>query len=260
MFGKIKLIIIQEIERLPSKGLKPLLKYIQNPSPFSILILVTKKADLPLKKAIKQSPYGEVLSATPLLYSELYAWIDKQAKELNLKISYEAKRLLVELTGTNLGLLVSALEKLLLFCGPHSQIDEDLVEQIISPSGSYTIFELLRTIGSDNLEGSLKILKNLRAYGEPALKILWWITHHFRQICIAKDQNEVTKLAQRIKVSPKVASYLIKEAKRFSFSELKNIFTFLLRCDFSLKSLSKKDDIILEEMCIRLKRREFDLF
>ncbi len=116
MMGGRQLVVVKHADKfLDGQGsLEHFERYLENPVPESIFILLMKKADRRktwVKKALKAGYYFELANPTG---ANLLQWIIKAAKRLDLDLDQEKATMLAELLGDDLLSIKNELDKIAL--------------------------------------------------------------------------------------------------------------------------------------------------
>jgi DNA polymerase III delta subunit len=161
-FAGRKFVVMENSHKLIKKDLKRLEVYLQNPSGSSALVLMNTGA---VKKELKDQLKGLKVISLDITEREIPDWIKSKAKSRDVQLSDEAVYYLIGTTGTDLGLLVSELEKCSLIGKP--QIEKDDIAEIIEGKRSYNAFALIDAIRARDKEQVFRIYRILQQTEEP---------------------------------------------------------------------------------------------
>tara|TARA_Y100001970_G_C14251439_1_gene872165 strand:+ start:1199 stop:2173 length:975 start_codon:yes stop_codon:yes gene_type:complete len=187
LFSNKTVIEIKMINQGPgNKGSKALKDYLSQDNENALVVLVEG-----LDKKTKSSAWvkaleskGLMIELQPLKGKSLYNWIINKSDELKIQMNKDAYDLLLEKTEGNLMATSQELKKLsLLF--PEEEISLNKMEQSISNSSSYSIFDFSKAFLNKEKSKCLKILEQLRIEGTPETLILW---------SVAREVNNLYKI------------------------------------------------------------------
>ncbi|MBP3943809.1 DNA polymerase III subunit delta [Sphingobacteriaceae bacterium WQ 2009] len=145
MMAEYQVIIVKEAQHLKWKSDDSLLqKYVDNPTPTTILVFAYKYAKFDKRKKIFKSfeKNGLVLESPKLYDDKVAAWIIGYIKDAKHSIHPQAAALMGEYLGTDLSKVANELDKLMLNIPATREIAVADIEQNIGISKDYTIFEL----------------------------------------------------------------------------------------------------------------------
>ncbi|MDQ0269519.1 DNA polymerase III subunit delta [Cytobacillus purgationiresistens] len=238
--------------------------YLKDPSPYSIVVFsgAYEKLDerKKLTKQIKKS--ASVLEAKKLTEPELKVWIRDRAASNGVQIDEEAVELMLRLSGTNLFMLTSEMDKLALYAEEDKRIDVNMVEKLVSRSLEQNIFTLVDKIVHRNIEDALRIFYDLLKQNEEPIKILAVITNQFRLIYQVKElarrgygQNQI---AGYIKAHPFRVKLAAGQGKQFSDEELAQIMNLLAEADYQMKTGGMNKALLIELFLFKLNRHSVE--
>ncbi len=232
-----------------------------------LLLTTSKKPDQRIKSTKLIQKYAQVKE-----FSLIPPWntdgINKQvrniAAEIGVKLTPQAVDLLTECVGNQTRQLWRELEKLKLYGNEKNQaLDVNDVALLVSNSAQNSL-KLSNTIIQGNTSESLKIISELMAQNEPALRILATLVGQFRTWTMIKlmeekgekDENVIASIAELS--NPKRLYFLRKEIMGISGQKLLASFPILLDLESQLKLSANYLDILetkIIELCELYKKR-----
>lgn len=229
-----------------------LMDYLENPSPFSVLVLVFNKID-------RRNKLVSALSSKDWLFlfelkdeSDRIKLILQEAKNANLAIDQQSAQFLNVITGGDLLAVKSAIKKLSLSFEGQVKIED--IEKHVVNSSQDDVFLLARLISEGNLSKSLVILERLRNSQEPALKFLGVLAWQFRALLhIRHCQDQKLSdwdIRKQVGVFGDRYEWMAQVAKKKTIAFHINRLTKLLECDQQLKSFSTKEPFNLIEKVV----------
>ena len=159
MMAERQVVIVKVAQHL-SRTIENLVSYAKNPQTTTVLVICYKYKKLdkrkPLYKSIKKD--GVILESNPLRDYQIPAWIQKAGKNAGFSIPQKSSMLLAEHLGTDLGRIVSELNKLKLLLPAGTEVTPAHIEEHIGISKDYNNFELKKAIGERNVLKATKII------------------------------------------------------------------------------------------------------
>ncbi len=262
MVSQYQVVIVKEAQDL--KDLKELAKYIENPTPSTILVLCHKH-----KTFTKTTKFAKLLKSKSVFFesSKLYDnqvpdWIAGQLKQNKLRIDPDTAALTAEYLGTDLSLIIHELEKLILHLPPGSEVTSKHIEDYIGISREYNIFELHKAIATRNLNKVARIMKNFIANPKrnPFIMVTASLSGFFTKVYLLhflknKPDMEVQK-ALNLRSSYALRDY--RSALRYySRSKTEEVIGLLKEYDLKAKgvnfnSVGKEDGALLKELVFKI--------
>jgi DNA polymerase-3 subunit delta len=273
MFSKYRFILVSDADRFDEEEIKPLIEYIQNPSPSTCLVMIAQTLG-PWKRHQRQiEKVGEVTEFPRLKGRSLVSWVRKRMTEKGKTLSEEAADYLVEVVGDHLHDLENALEKGFLSVGEKKTVDLSDLEGLASEVKISTVFELMDAIGLRNLEKALGILEkamesrsipfkkdeeSTKRMDDPVPLLLSMMAKQYRNIWRVKETASKrlgpAEVANELGMSQWNVRKLMEQGKYFSEASLRE---GILRChktDLSIKKGRGPKDLLVQKLVIDLCR------
>lgn len=268
--GEKRLIILQNPVFLTSEkqkgkvehNLAKLEDYLSQPSPYSIVVFSAPYEKLDERKKITKElkRKATVVEAKKLSEQELKAWVRERAAASKVLIEEEAIQLLISLSGTNLFMLTSEIDKLALYAGESRTVSKEIVDRLTARSLEQTIFSLVDKVVHRNVEGALRIYYDLLKQNEEPIKILSVISGQFRLIYQVKELTRRGYGQQQIAGSLKIHPFRIKlaaaQAGSFSDQELTGIMKLLADADYQMKTGGMRKEMLIEMILFQINGRK----
>jgi DNA polymerase-3 subunit delta len=196
------------------------------------------------------------------------------------RLSSGAWAALGQKTGFSLRESLGAIEKLITYAGEKAVIEAADVEAVIGRTKEDTVFDLTGALTARNLTAALRALKDLLDQGIPPLMIMAMITREIRFLLHAKlliasgrlkgfsanmDYGRFQKAVypslkqwtgegeeqvDLVSQHPYVVYQSLKNAGRFTRSELAGSLEMLVRIDLALKSTGQEPRLLLERFLL----------
>ena len=260
MMGGRPIAIIRDGDYIAKEGKKALLEavtsYVEAPLDTSTLIIAATKIDGRAKLMQLAAKRGAVVDCKKLYDDKLPSWIGFEVKRRERQISFEAAKFLADMVGNDLGGLVGAIERLVLYVGDRKLIELSDVEEAVTETHQRDIFELTDAVGQRKLSRALSYLHNLVENGQPAPLILHMLARHFRILSKAREiegrMMDSAEVARYLGVNPFFAKNYVGQARNFSKGELRRSFRTLHRCDRAIKSSRLPKERVLERAIVEI--------
>lgn len=259
--GERKLIIVHNPIFLTAEKAKVehnislLLDYIDNPSPFSIVVFSGNYEKLDERKKITKQlkRKATVVEAKKLKEQELMNWVASQARANGVAIDQVAVQELITISGQNLMLLTNELEKMALYVSEGGVITAEIVANLASKSLEQTIFTLIDFVMHRQTAQAISLLQQLLKQKEEPIKILALMASQLRIMYLAKglarDGYGQQQIASLLKIHPFRVKLALEKARSFREQELMVILNNLADADYKMKT-GQMDKALLMEMVI----------
>ena len=256
--GERKLIIIHNPVFLTAEKAKVehnislLLEYIDNPSPFSIVVFAGNYEKLDERKKITKQlkRKASVVEVKKLKDQELSNWISSQAKSFGVSIEQAAVQELITTAGQNLMLLTNELEKMALYVGNEGVITFQVVSNLASKSLEQTIFTLIDFIMNRRTTQAIQLLQQLLKQKEEPIKILALMASQIRTMymakSLAKEGYGQQQIATLLKIHPFRVKLALEKARSFQEKELMIILNNMADADYKMKTGQMDKTLLLE--------------
>lgn len=238
--------------------LQKLERYLSEPSPYSIVVLIAPYEKLDERKKLTKELKRKagVFEAKKLGEQELKNWIIQRAKANGMSINEDAVEKMLSLAGTNLFLLTSEVDKLSLYCHDSKMIDAETVESLVSRSLEQNIFTLIDKVVHRKVDEALRIYYDLLRQNEEPLKILSILAGQFRLIYQVKELARrgygQQQMAGYLKVHPFRIKLAAGQASGFSDEELTKIMKRLASADYEAKTGGMNKELLIEMFLFQL--------
>ncbi|NWF92988.1 MAG: DNA polymerase III subunit delta [Syntrophaceae bacterium] len=272
MFSRYRFVLVNDADRVDERKMEELLRYIQNPSPSTCLVLCGQTFGPWKKHQHVIEKVGKVIECGRLKGRALISWVKNRMAEKGKRLSEEAADYLVEVVGDHLYDLDSALEKAFLSVGEKRTVELSDVEGVASDVKVSTVFDLMEAIGHQDLKKALGILEKAIAtktipfrkeeaskkIDDPVPLLLSMMAKQYRNLWRVKEmashEKKVAEIVKSLGMSPWSVKRLIEQEGHFSESSLRE---GILRChqtDLSIKRGHSQKELLMEKLVIDLCR------
>ncbi len=225
----------------------------------TVLVLIEGRIanNNPLFKAISDKA---VVKSFPLLRgNRLRQWIQQRVAEGGGSVSLQAVDLLTKLVGSNLWIMDSEINKLVLFTSGR-RIEEKDVRMVVSYTQQDNVFAMVDAIVEFKADAAEKALQELLQGGAAPAYLLFMLSRQVRMIVRARDLRNQgkseTEIQNRLGLTSEFAlGKTLEQAGRYSLPRLREVYHRLLEADLSIKT-GKYDgelalNILVAELCQR---------
>jgi len=219
---------------------KRIAKSLDKDQEFSIIVFYeTETPDKRTSLYKKILEIGEIKEFPALTENAVTKWILEKAAQKEIKISYQNSSYLGTQCGLDLWTISNELSKLETF-SDKKEITKDMIDSLVTPSLSASIFKLTDAIANKSLREALKTFKTLIDSEEEATMIFFMIVRHFRILIQVFDllskKEPPFSITKKLKQHPFVIQNMSKQAKNFTLESLESIYQKLLKIDKNFKT------------------------
>jgi len=225
------------------KSINPLLSYLDNPLPSTILIFCYKYGRFDKRKktykAIEKN--GVIFESSPLYDSKIPAWIETFVAGKGYQVNPQASAMLAEYLGNDLSKIANEMEKLMLNVPASQVINMQHVQDNIGISKEYNVFELQSALSRKDPFKVNQIINYFEANpkANPIVLVLGNLNNFFSKVLLyhyAKDRSP-QNLARELGVSP----YFLKDyelaARSYNYGKSMQIISLLREYDLKSKGV-----------------------
>ena len=235
-------------EDTDKKGINPLLAYLENPLPSTILVFCYKYGKFDKRKKVYKAieKNGVIVESTPLYDNKVPGWIEDFVAEKGYKISQQATFMLAEYLGNDLSKIANELEKLMLNITAGQEISLKLVQDNIGISREYNVFELQTALSKKDVLKANQIINYFEANprSNPIVLVLGNLNNFFSKVLLyhyAKDKSP-QNLARELGVNPFFIKDYEQAARSYNYGKTMQIISYLRECDVKSKGVDSNTD------------------
>ena len=225
------------------KGIDPVLSYLENPLPSTILVFCYKygKFDKRKKtyKAIEKN--GIVFESAPLYDNKIPSWIEGYISDKGYKINAQASAMLSEYLGNDLSKIANELEKLMLNIAAGQEITLKLIQDNIGISKEYNVFELQAALSKKDAYKVNQIINYFEANpkANPIVLVLGNLNNYFSKVLAyhyVKDKSQ-QNLARELGVNPFFVKDYEQAGRSYNYPKTMQIISYLREYDLKSKGV-----------------------
>lgn len=252
-----RLVIVEDADPFVTAARDKLEKYAKAPSSAGVLILDVKTwpATTKLARALVENTIQCKAPALARLPEWCVNWcLARYGKQLPLT----AARALVEMIGSDMGLLDMELTKLSIYVGERAKITVDDVDKLVSGTSQEDVWKMLSFVAEGNAASALRVLDGLLATGDskkgafPVLGAIAWSLTKLAQAGRLAIQgvplrDALTKVGAR---GPAEA-----QLRHLGRQRVSQIYDWLLEVNVLFRSTDHApEQLLLEQLLVRLSR------
>lgn len=258
MWSPRQVVLVEDADDFVTAFRAGLEQYLERPAKKSVLVLDVLKWPSNTRLAKKTASIGLPVDCAPLKPAELPAYLAEICRKRHgKKIDRQAVQLMVELAGTNLGLLDQELGKLAAFVGNQPGIDASAVQTLVGGWKAETTWKMLDAVRSGQVGVALALLDKLLLAGEHPLKLMGGINFSYRPLAQAAELSRQGMPLAAALSEAGVKPFQINEAaaylRRIGRARAEKIYQWLQRADLDLKGGSVLPErVIMERLMLQL--------
>ena len=255
MMAEHQVVLVKEAQEMKwgrddddKKSINPLLNYLENPLPSTILVFCYKygKFDKRKKtyKAIDKN--GLVFESAALYDNKIPAWIEGYITEKSHKINQQASIMLSEYLGNDLSKIANELDKLLLNIDPGQEITLQQIHDNIGISKEYNVFELQTALSRKDPFKVNQIINYFDANpkSNPIVLVLGNLNNFFSKVLVyhyVKDKSP-QNLARELGVNPYFLKDYEQAARNYNYGKTMQVISFLREYDLKSKGVESNSN------------------
>ncbi len=219
-------------------------KYLENPNPSNILILVTTKLDERKKQVKLLKEKAKVIQASLDAFSLIQENLD------DFSMDDAVKRYLIDKVLGNVERVFQELLKLKLYCFDQKKITKEDIDLLVIPLEDDNIFHLIDAIIAGKREEAFKIYEDLILHNEEPIKILVLLASRFRlyyqvKVLMKKNLND-TEIGKIIGSHPYPVKLARGVVRNYEEKKLLHYLKHLAQIDLDVKRGNTYQNIALE--------------
>ena len=223
-----------------------MLTWLENPPPTAIVVFYMRSepdARKRLPAALKKR--GAEVRFDPLSDQELLRWANKRLKPVGKSMSQEAASHLAFSAGRELNRLSQELDKLAAFVGDRAEIDVADIEEAVSPSLEFSVFEMLDFLFAGDAVRAERSLGLLVTGGQTYVGILAMVIRQLRTLThmalSIRAGAGTAAVEKQLGLHPYAARRAAEQVRGLDPARLKALYGDCVDADFAIKSGKLRD-------------------
>ena len=208
------------------------------------LVLVETKPDKRTRTFKWLQAHAELHEAKLLDERTTISWCETEARRQGIDLSHELAAYLVHRSGTDQWRLYNDISKVALAGKP---ISRELIDQLVEPHPSASVFDLLDAITSGRRDEALRILRVVRDVEDP-YKFMGLLSSQLYAlaVCVTADHRPSAVVAKEAGLHPYVAQKTLALAGRLDLARVRQMIQAVDEADERLKSSGAEPWLIVE--------------
>lgn len=255
-----RLILVKEAQNIKIDTWTPLVKYLSNPLPTTILVFCYRHKKIDKRTAVYKAinDKGVVFERGKMQDYKLPEWIASFVQSKGYDISPQTSMILAETLGNDLGKIVNEMSKLFLVLPQGAVLTPEIVEKNIGISKDYNVFELQNAIGRKDVLRCNRIINHFADNPKetPIQMVIPSLYSYFLKIMIYHQLQDKSQAASAMEVPPYFVRDYQQAARCYSLQKLAVIITYLKEADLKSKGIGNAgtvtDGEILKELVFKI--------
>lgn len=249
-FGERRLVFVEHPYFLTGEKVKNaveqnpdlLLKYIQNPTPSTIMVIFASYDKLDSrKKIVKQLKKSAVtVNAGQMEGPILTRTINNDLKNDGYQIEPAALDLLVNKTKGNYSLIINQLDKLKMYALQSKKINQAAVSELVPQSLEDNVFDLMTEILNKNIYKAEELYNQFLLQKIDPILLVAIIISQLRLLIQVKIMSErglsESSIAKNLRLNPYRVKYSYRQARILDRKRLQVMYGDIVNLDYQIKS------------------------
>jgi len=186
MMSDTRVVRVRDFARLREADEEILIRYLNNPSPSTVMIFTADELDKRKKSSKVLLDTCTVVEFAPLKDAEAKAWAKSRLKELKVTTDDQVLSEIISLVGTDVQTLYNELDKLASAAATTGRITSDFVDALIGRSRELSNFELGDHLLAGNRKKALETLHRLLEDGAEPVMLVGLIAGNYHRLALGK--------------------------------------------------------------------------
>jgi len=237
-------------------GYESIVAYVSQVPDFTMVVLIDGKIKSQNPLLTELFAKGEVRAFPLLKEPQLRQWIQRRITEAGGTISPPAVDVLAKFVGSNLWLMASEIEKLVLFTAGR-RIEEEDIRALVSYAQEANVFSMVDAILESKAGLAQRLLAQLLQQGVAPTHLLVMIARQTRMLVQVKELRNRRK--SRVEIQNKLGLTLefvlrkaLEQAGKYSLTRLKEVYHKLLEADLAIKTGKCEEELVLNILIAEL--------
>ena len=186
MMSDMRVVRVRDFARLREADEDSLIRYLNNPSPSTVMIFIADELDKRKKSSKVLLDVCTVVEFGPLKDAEAKSWARTRLKELKITADDQVLTEIIRLVGTDVQTLFNELDKLASAAADTGRITSNLVDELIGRSRELSNFELGDHLLAGNRKRALETLHRLLEDGAEPVMLVGLIAGNYHRLALGK--------------------------------------------------------------------------
>ena len=186
MMSDTRVVRIRDFAKLREADEETLIRYLNNPSPSTVMIFTADELDKRKKSSKVLLDACTIVEFAPLKDAEAKAWAKSRLKELKITADDQVLSEIISLVGSDVQTLYNEIEKLASAAANTGRITPNLVDELIGRSRELSNFELGDHLLAGNRKRALETLHRLLEDGAEPVMLVGLIAGNYHRLALGK--------------------------------------------------------------------------
>ncbi|MFH1844245.1 MAG: DNA polymerase III subunit delta [bacterium] len=253
MFAGRQVLWLRDIDKvsLDADSEKALLRYLEQPVDFSILLLSADKVDGRKRWVKKCRENGFYFDFSPPKGRDLEKWVRTAARRKGVPMPGPLAEIIIDLVGDDLHALAAEIDKLALVVEENPEaVSSGKLEEFIFQQRLGESYELTDALSPDDPGPALHVLQQQISWGRSVMELSPLLISRIRKVAmIAALEAEGLSLPQIKAVAgmhPYACQRLFETAQQLGQRNIERALTACHRCESTLKSSPIRPELVME--------------
>ena len=255
MMSEMRVVRVRDFARLRETDEDTLIRYLNNPSPSTVMIFSADELDKRKKSSKVLLDVCTVIEFSPLKDAEAKAWAKTRLKELKVTADDQGLSDIIRLVGTDVQTLVNELDKLASAAAATGRITLALVDELIGRSRELSNFELGDHLLSGNRKRALETLHRLLEDGAEPVMLVGLIAGNYHRLALGKhllSRGGREEVFRNISLPPFKRDAYISTLQRSSATQIARGIQLTAAVDLAIKTSQATPRLQLEMLVCEL--------
>lgn len=253
-----RIVVVRNAGRFRADEVEPLVTYLSEPMPTSVLILVGGGGTIPTRVQNSVKEHGHIIDVTVPTGKKRHAWLADRLKESPVKLDREALDLLQDRLGDEMGQVSGVLDALAAAYGEKATVNAEQLEPFLGAGGAAAPWELTDAIDSGDTATAMAQLRRMLDGGQRhPLVVMATLTKHYGAL-LRLDGADVTTEAEAaalLGMSPYPAKKAMLQSRKLGTKQTSRAVQLLAEADIDLRGGSAwPGELVLEVLVARLSK------
>jgi len=255
MMSPLRVVRIRDFAKLREADEETLIRYINNPSPSTVMILIASELDKRKKATKALLDNCCVVDFSPLNDGEAKSWLRAYLKELKVTAAEPVISEILSLVGTDIQTLSSELEKLAAAGSEKGQITMQMVDDLIGHSRELSNFALGDQLMARDRKRALQTLHRLLEDGAEPVMLLGLIASNYHRLALGKylfERGGPTEVFRKIPMPQFKKDLYLKTLQRADPARISHGIQLIAAADLAIKTSQGTPRLQLEVLVCSL--------
>ena len=256
-----RVVVVRDVGRFGAEELGPLLKYLEDPLPTTVLVLVAGGGQLSSKLTSAVKAHGHVVS-TKVDSRHAGDWVRDRLRQAPVRLDAQAEARVRDHLGADVGRLASLTGLLVAAYGEGARLGVADIEPYLGEAGSVTPWSFTDAIDSGDVEAALVMMHRLLGGGDRHPLEVFAILRGYVQTRLRIDSPSIgteQQAAEAMGIGPGRSTYPAKKAlaaaQRWGPAGVASAVSLVADAEVDLKGASAwPPEAVLEVLVARLCR------